>query len=799
MKKAFKKQMICLLVIASLFSCVGCGITHTAPDKKAVKEENCSLRNSQTTEQNAEEVHLADYVVNTTDYVDVIRYAAEGAEQVVFSSGVIGEDTNAVETWTWKYDNGVLTVSGTGTYGNQDSPEDYPWAQYKENTKKIVIEDGIESLPHYAFDGFTNAVEITLPMSVTYLGFHCLANCGFTELNLPGNLGFIDNDVAFGCQKLTKIVFSLPNNQGVATVHGTTMLAGLPNLKEIVVPEGHPNFYAEDNVLYHESKTVLLRYPAGKTEESFTIPNTVVDICDGAFSGCNNLEKVELSNSVVRIGSRAFMDCRNLKEMNLPENMEIVEREAFSNCTGLMNVDFGNNCKLQKIDYETFYGCSSLESIVIPDSVSEIGTGAFERCLNLKNVTFGENSQLTVIEHRAFAHCDSLTSLAIPDSVTTIGLGALRDNGLQSVVFGPDSQLTVIDEQVFAGCQSLHSITLPNSITKISSWAFGGCCTLKTLVIPDGVESIDAEAFRNCEKLVSITVPVTVTEIGENAFMNCDGRLHIFYTGAEEQWKSATKGVNSTDPGTTVVYNYKEGDARHVWSEPTQILRPQCTEEGTESYTCIVCGEIRTETVAPTGHRWPVVDYVPKICLDCGISAEDAATHQWVAASCRAPKTCTVCGKTEGKPLEHSWNSGVVKEDTAVVYTCTACGAEKVEGTPAEPTAPSVTEPPVLQEPSEPTGFPTEPSASQKPSEPTDSATKFTDPTTPSEATKPITDNRIDANDNASDRQTGTRIGWLAGVCCLGALGAIGFVSIRKRKNTGKRFVKRRDENGEHN
>ena len=46
--------------------------------------------------------------------------------------------------------------------------------------------------------------------------------------------------------------------------------------------------------------------------------------------------------------------------------------------------------------------------------------------------------------------------------------------------------------------------------------------------------------------------------------------------------------------------------------------------------------------------------------------------HDWTEASCKAAKTCTVCGKVEGEPLEHVYVDG----------SCTGCGKdEPVQGT----------------------------------------------------------------------------------------------------------------------
>ena len=59
--------------------------------------------------------------------------------------------------------------------------------------------------------------------------------------------------------------------------------------------------------------------------------------------------------------------------------------------------------------------------------------------------------------------------------------------------------------------------------------------------------------------------------------------------------------------------------------------------------------------------------------------------HQWVDATCDAPKTCSECGKTEGEKLEHIWEEATC----AAPKTCTLCGITEgeplahTEGTPA--------------------------------------------------------------------------------------------------------------------
>ena len=58
--------------------------------------------------------------------------------------------------------------------------------------------------------------------------------------------------------------------------------------------------------------------------------------------------------------------------------------------------------------------------------------------------------------------------------------------------------------------------------------------------------------------------------------------------------------------------------------------------------------------------------------------------HDWQPATCNAPKTCSKCGRTSGKPLEHAWQPASCTEPE----TCARCNLTRGEAlghTPTEP------------------------------------------------------------------------------------------------------------------
>ena len=88
--------------------------------------------------------------------------------------------------------------------------------------------------------------------------------------------------------------------------------------------------------------------------------------------------------------------------------------------------------------------------------------------------------------------------------------------------------------------------------------------------------------------------------------------------------------------------------------------------------TCTVCGI--TEG-SPKGHSWqPATCTAPETCSVCGATQGSPLAHSWTAATCTKPKTCSVCGATQGSPLAHSWVAATCTKPKK----CSVCG--KIEG-----------------------------------------------------------------------------------------------------------------------
>ena len=141
--------------------------------------------------------------------------------------------------------------------------------------------------------------------------------------------------------------------------HGFEEFTGL---KKFEVSEGNDELASENGVLFDKDKKTLLKYPAGKVDEEFTVPEGVETIAPHAFDGCKNLKKVELPESVKEIGKGAFEDCENLEEVTLPEDIKVIEEETFKGDRNLRKINEPE--KLEVIKEEAFEGCENLEELV---------------------------------------------------------------------------------------------------------------------------------------------------------------------------------------------------------------------------------------------------------------------------------------------------------------------------------------------------------------------------------------------------------------------------------------------------
>ena len=112
--------------------------------------------------------------------------------------------------------------------------------------------------------------------------------------------------------------------------------------------------------------------------EQISLPDGLLRIGEGAFSGCSYLKSLKLPDTMQQIGMGAFWGCSAVDTVNMPKDLKRVEKSAFQYCYNLPEIILPEGC--ESIGEEAFCGCTAVKRVVIPDSVTDIGSGAFGGC-----------------------------------------------------------------------------------------------------------------------------------------------------------------------------------------------------------------------------------------------------------------------------------------------------------------------------------------------------------------------------------------------------------------------------------
>ncbi len=281
--------------------------------------------------------------------------------------------------------NGVTSI-GNGAFYNCDSLI----YNIQDNLKYL----GNSSNPYIYLAGIvdTNITTATIDTNCKFIGEDALAFCSsLTSIVIPNSVTSIGNFAFFGCRSLTSV--KIGNS---VTSIGNYAFGYCSSLTNIKVDANNTTYKDIDGNLYSKDGTTLIQYAIGKTQTTFTIPNSVTSIGNYAFEYCDSLTSVTIGNSVTSIGEGAFYNCdsliynikANLKYLGNNSNPYLylagVEDKSITTAT------IDSNCKFIGEDALAF--CRSLTSIEIPNSVTSIGEFAFGSCDSLTSITFADTS-----------------------------------------------------------------------------------------------------------------------------------------------------------------------------------------------------------------------------------------------------------------------------------------------------------------------------------------------------------------------------------------------------------------------
>lgn len=211
---------------------------------------------------------------------------------------------------------------------------------------EIIVPDGVDSIEACAFQDCCYITKITLPNTVTKLGWTgVFRRCTSLEsIILSENIDSLTSDCFADCVRLQSI--KIPQNVNIIR---SDCFSGCEKLETIFLPQ------------------------------------SLDTIDSGTFENCISLNSITIPKSVKYIYSKAFYGCSSLREITIPENVTTISSEAFSNCSSLSIVTILS--KHISISTTSFLGCKLINRVYLSDFNPMIVLASFADCPNVNYIT----------------------------------------------------------------------------------------------------------------------------------------------------------------------------------------------------------------------------------------------------------------------------------------------------------------------------------------------------------------------------------------------------------------------------
>ena len=327
-----------------------------------------------------------------------------------------------------------------------------------------------------------------IPDSITTIGDNCFKGNRISNVNLPLSIIKIEN-YAFYSNNLTSIY--VPKN--VKSI-GKEILNYCLELDSIQIDK--------DNK-YYDSRNNCNCIIQTKT-------NNLIQGCKSSF----------IPDGVKIVSKRAFNIC-SITNVDIPDSVEEIENEAFRGCEELISVKLSSSMKI--IKKEVFSCCENLKSIYINDNIERIEKDAFTYCVNLNDIYIGKNVHKFICN--PFRGCSKLKSIQVSQENkfynSINNCNAIINTLTGELICGCDNTIFVegiksISSDSFYKCSNLNSINIPNSVEEIQEWAFNFCKNLSEVNILNSDINIDEYAFNSCPKLKYLNIGDKKVKITNN-------------------------------------------------------------------------------------------------------------------------------------------------------------------------------------------------------------------------------------------------------------------------------------------
>ena len=201
-----------------------------------------------------------------------------------------------------KYNGHAANVTiPSAIYGNKVTTIGYCSFEENNNLMSVTIPNSVTEIDWYAFSGCENLSSLTLSNKLDSIGRGAFESCtSLTSVTLPNSVTKI-GDYAFGSCSSLKTVSIGSRLKDSTNNFVAGWLSDCTALESITVSSSNNNYSSANGIMYDKKKTVILVYPQGKKDTSYTVPSTIKTLY---FMSTNNnpyLKTITIPSSVTDI------------------------------------------------------------------------------------------------------------------------------------------------------------------------------------------------------------------------------------------------------------------------------------------------------------------------------------------------------------------------------------------------------------------------------------------------------------------------------------------------------------------
>ena len=361
---------------------------------------------------------------------------------------------------------------------------------------------------------YTDAFKVSLPDSITTIGYEAFRESALASIDLPHGLTNISPYAFYRCQALRNIeipdsvIGELPSFYNCVSLTNVTIGSGITGCQF--------NWTYSYSFKQIDYSTQIVTNVVVVTKNLPLLKSVrTTDLSAWCKMSYNNP-----SNNPLSVAHNLYLNNAQITRLVIPSGVDSIEQYAF-------------------------YGASKIEKATIPDSVTHIGRDAFVGC---KNSLFDTNTipslvlvdgwvvepSWPILEPRGdggFVEC--LTRESDLDLNGVRGIADYAFDGytyLENLTIG--STVKGIGRHALDGSGRLVNLTIDSSVKNFGEYAFANCTSLTNLTVGSSADNIGDYAFVNCTNIERITILGNVTNVGRFAFNDCSNLKRIVVMGS---------------------------------------------------------------------------------------------------------------------------------------------------------------------------------------------------------------------------------------------------------------------------